>query len=82
MDKWLSPYRYNVTNQNASAFTTLGQMSAVTMAGLNPNLRICSAAACGAGTVLFDSAPVVIISLGSNWSSFTSADESENAEKV
>ena len=23
MDNWLSPYRYNITNQNASAFTTL-----------------------------------------------------------
>ena len=80
MDKWLSPFRYNITNQNASAFTTSGQMSALTIAALNPNLRICSAAGCGAGTALFDSAPVVIISLGENWSGFTSADEVENAE--
>ncbi len=77
MDSWLSPYRYAVTNQNGNAFTTAGQMSAVTMAALAPNLRICGSNTCA--TVLFDSAPAVILSLGADWSTFTSADEIENS---
>lgn len=78
MDSWLNPYRYSVTNQNASAFTTPGAMSTIGMAALAPDLQICDAAGCG--TVLFDSAPAVILSMGADWSTFTSADEVENAE--
>ncbi len=77
MDSWLSPYRYSVTNQNGNAFTTAGQMSATTMGVLAPDLRICDDNACG--TVLFSSAPAVILSLGANWSNFISADEVENS---
>ena len=77
MDSWLSPYRYSVTNQNGNAFTTAGQMSTVSMAALTPNLRICDSNTCA--TVLFDSAPAVILSLGADWATFTSADEVENS---
>ena len=77
MDSWLSPYRYAVTDQNGNAFTTAGQMSAVTMAALAPDLRICDSNTCA--TVLFDSAPAVILSLGADWATFTSADEVENS---
>lgn len=78
MDSWLNPYRYSVTNQNVSAFTTAGAMSLVGMAALTPDLQICDAAGCG--TVLFDSAPAVILSMGADWATFVSADEVENAE--
>lgn len=78
MDSWLNPYRYSVSNQNVSAFTTSGAMSTIGMAALTPDLQICDAAGCG--TVLFDSAPAVILSMGADWNTFTSADEVENAE--
>ena len=77
VDGWLSPYRYNVSNISASAFTTAGQMRALGIAALAPNLQICSAAACG--SVLFNSAPAVVVSLGANFATFTSADERANA---
>lgn len=76
-DSWLSPFRYSVTNQNGNAFTTAGQMSTVGMAALAPNLQICDSNTCA--TVLFDSAPAVILSLGANWDTFTSGDEVENS---
>lgn len=77
LDSWLSPYRYAVSNQNGNAFTTAGQMSVVTMGVLAPDLRICDSNTCA--TVLFDSAPAVILSLGADWATFTSADEVENS---
>lgn len=79
IDSWLSPYRYNVSNVSTSAFTTAGQMRTLGMGALAPNLQICSAAACGAGTVLFNSAPAVIVSLGANFATFTAADEVANS---
>lgn len=79
MDSWLSPYRYNVSNVSASAFTTAGRMRILGIAALAPNLQICTVAACGAGNVLFNSAPVVVVSLGANFATFTSADEVANS---
>ncbi|MEX0964846.1 MAG: type II secretion system protein [Pseudohongiellaceae bacterium] len=76
MDSWLNPYRYSVTNIDGSAFTTPGQISLLSV----PDLRVCSSAGCGAGTVLFDSAPAVVLSMGANWTTYTAADEVENAE--
>lgn len=79
VDSWLSPFRYNVTYQNGQAFTRTGQIQLTGMTTLNPDLRICSAAGCAGGTVLFDSAPAVVVSLGANFETFTSADERENS---
>ncbi|MFT4815751.1 MAG: type II secretory pathway pseudopilin PulG [Pseudohongiellaceae bacterium] len=79
MDSWLSPYRYNVSNVSASAFTTVGQMRTLGIAVLAPNLQICTAAACGAGTVLVNSAPAVVVTLGANFATFTSLDELANS---
>lgn len=79
VDSWLSPYRYNVTTQNGQAFTRTGQMQATGITALLPNLQICSASACGAGNVLVNSAPAVIVSLGANFATFTSADERANS---
>lgn len=79
VDPWLSPYRYNVTTANGNAFTTAGagSMQTIGMAALAPDLRVCTDAACG--TVIADSLPVVVVSLGANWSSFSGADEVENS---
>jgi len=79
VDGWLSPFRYNVSNVGGSAFTTAGGVRGLTLAGLSA-LQVCTVSACGAGNVLVDSAPAVIVSLGANWGTFTSAEERENAE--
>lgn len=79
VDGWLSPYRYNVTLQNGQAFTRADQMRTLGIAALTPNLQICTVAVCGAGNVLFNSAPAVVVSLGANFGTFTSADEVANS---
>jgi len=79
IDGWLSPYRYSITTANAAAFTN--QISAVTpLANLAPDLQICDSAACG--TILINSAPAVIYSLGADWDTFTSVDEVENSGEI
>lgn len=76
-DKWLNPYRYSVSNANADAFTTTNGMRTATMAVLVPDLRVCTSSACG--TVIVDSVPVVLLSLGADWDTFTSGNEVENS---
>lgn len=79
MDPWLSPYRYNVTNSNANAFTSPNGMRNATMAALAPAFRICTAAACGG--VVASAVPAVVLSLGPDWATFTGAavDATENS---
>ncbi len=81
--------RYAVTTANASAFTTAGQLRAIGMQALAPDLRVCrsgpgivgagAAATCGAGEVLSQTAVAVIHSLGANAATGgISADEIQN----
>ncbi len=91
LDPWGSPYRYSVTTSDANTdgswdFVTAGEMSVVTIALLQPDLTVCSTASgstattcAGSNVTLTERAPVIVYSLGKNWSSFTSADELENA---
>jgi prepilin-type N-terminal cleavage/methylation domain-containing protein len=74
-DEWLNPYRYYVVNSNGSAFTTANGMRNQGMAGLTPNFRVCGDAACG--TVLVNRIPVIIMSQGADWNTFTAADVDE-----
>jgi prepilin-type N-terminal cleavage/methylation domain-containing protein len=90
LDPWGSPIRYSVTNSDANAngnwdFVRPGEMRAVTLANLAPSLDICttttgsSATACASNaTTLTSSAPVVLVSLGKDWATATSADQLEN----
>ena len=90
LDPWGSPLRYSVTASDANAdgrwdFTTPGEMRAVTMPLLQPDLVICatsagaSATACnGSDVTLSDQSPAVLYSLGKDWASFSSADQQEN----
>lgn len=90
LDPWGSPLRYSVTASDANGdgrwdFTTAGEIQAVTMPALTPDLVICSTAtgamatACsGANVTLSDQSPAVVYSLGKDWTSFTSADQVEN----
>lgn len=78
MDDWLNPYRYSVSSALGNSYTT-ANFGGLTIAQLanSADLRVCSAPDCA--TVLANNLPAVIISLGANWASFTSAEEVENS---
>ena len=90
LDAWGSPIRYSVTNSDANAngnwdFVRPGEMRTVTLANLAPSLDICttttgsSATACASNaTTLTSTAPAVVLSLGKDWASASSADQLEN----
>lgn len=90
LDAWGSPIRYSVTNSDANGngnwdFVRPGEMRTVTLASLAPNLDICttttgsSATACASNaTTLSSNAPVILLSLGKDWATATSADQLEN----
>lgn len=90
LNPWGSPVRYSVTASDFDGngnwdFTFPGEMQAVTMPSLAPDLVVCSTAvgssavACsGANVTLAAQSPAVIYSLGKDWNSFSSADQLEN----
>ena len=90
LDPWGSPIRYSVSSSDADTdgnwdFVTPGAMRAVSLAGLRPDLVVCSAAAGSSSTAcasdnltLSAGAPLVVYSLGRDWPSFSSADQVEN----
>lgn len=90
LDPWGSPIRYSVTDSDADGngiwdFTSPGEMQSVTMSVLVPDLVVCSTAAgssataCGSTSVtLATRSPLVIYSLGKDWTSFASPDQLEN----
>ncbi|MDP2324962.1 MAG: prepilin-type N-terminal cleavage/methylation domain-containing protein [Gammaproteobacteria bacterium] len=90
LDAWGSPIRYSVTNSDANGngnwdFVRPGEMRAVTLASLAPSLDICTtttgstATACASNaTTLSSTAPAVIVSLGKDWATASSADQLEN----
>ena len=90
LDPWGSPLRYSVTNSDVDGdgnwdFVSPGEMRDVTMPLLQPDISVCSTAtgasntACASGAVtLAAQAPMIIYSLGKDWSSFNSPDQREN----
>ncbi len=90
LDPWGSPFRYSVSSSDVNAngawdFVTAGDMSAVSMPLLQPELTVCSTAsgasatACsGSNVTLTAGAPLIVYSLGKDWTTFTSPDEVEN----
>ncbi len=90
LDPWGSPLRYSVSASDANSdgrwdFVTPGELRNVTMAVLAPELVVCSSAAgssptaCASPNVtLTAQAPVLVYSLGKDWSSFSSGDQLEN----
>ena len=90
LDPGGSPLRYSVSSSDADGdgqwdFVTPGEMRDVTMPVLSPDLTVCSTSAgasstaCGtANDTLSNQAPVVVLSLGKDWNSFSSADQLEN----
>jgi hypothetical protein len=78
LDPWGNPLRYSVTNTAGTwDFTRTGRMKSVGIAALVPDLRVCREAACT--NVIVSNIPTVVISMGKNWATFTSADELANA---
>lgn len=90
LDAWGNPLRYSVSNSDVDSdgnwdFVQPGEMRNVTLGLLAPDLDVCnsaagaSATACGsAATILSATAPAVVLSLGRNYTTITSADELEN----
>lgn len=90
LDPWGAPLRYSVSSSDVNVdgtwdFITAGEMRLVTMSLLQPDISVCSTAAgssptaCASTNVtLTQQAPMVVYSLGKDWSSFTSADQLEN----
>ena len=90
LDAWASPLRYSVSAADMDAdgnwdFVAPGEMRDVGMASLTPDLVVCSTAAGSSAsacadpsTTLSDSAPLLVISLGKDWGSFSSTDQQEN----
>jgi len=91
LDPWGSPVRYSVSAADVDAdgnwdFTTSGELRDVGMPNLAPDLSVCStatgttASACGSATTTLSSwAPMIVYSMGEDWTSFSSADQLENA---
>ncbi len=93
LDPWMNPLRYSVSLLESApagipTFTSeegmklLFETPATLVAG--PTLlRVCNAADCPTpDSVLADTVPAVVISMGPNWATFTSADEVDNAGNV
>jgi hypothetical protein len=90
LDAWGNPLRYSVSSSDADGdgnwdFVHPGEMRNVTLGALAPDLDVCSSAAgasataCGsAATTLTATAPALVLSLGRNHTTITSADELEN----
>lgn len=90
LDPWGSPLRYSVSASDANAngswdFVTPGEIAAVGMPLLTPELAVCSsstgssATSCASNNLtLTAGSPLVIYSLGKDWPSFSSGDQVEN----
>lgn len=90
LDPWGRPIRYSVTRADSGGtgglwdFIGTGEMSAVGMATLAPDLVVCASAsnngtACSNGDAVASTVPVIFFSTGRDGGSFTSADQLENA---
>lgn len=89
LDAWGDPIRYSVSNGDADSdgnwdFVRPGEMRNVTLANLAPSLDVCSTAAgssptaCAGSATLTATAPAVLLSLGKDFATLSSADEQEN----
>ncbi|ALO45368.1 prepilin-type N-terminal cleavage/methylation domain-containing protein [Pseudohongiella spirulinae] len=85
-DPWGNPYRYSVSNRiqgaNRAFTSSVGMTALFAAAPLNNTnmLRVCRQAPCV--DIITDLAPAVVLSMGANWSSFSSANEVANAGNV
>ncbi len=90
LDPWGSPLRYSVSASDVNGdgtwdFVTAGEMRAVTMLLLQPEIVVCNAAAgssptacASAAETVADGATAIVVSLGKDWATFNSPDQVEN----
>lgn len=84
LDAWQNPYRYGVSRNGTNYFTSIAGVqsffnNSTTLLVSNTNMiRVCDIDDCS-GTTLADPAPAIIVSMGENWATFTSANETENS---
>ncbi len=90
LDPWGSVLRYSVSASDANTngvwdFLSDTEVATITLAGMTPELTVCStaagasASACGSsGDTVASAVPFVVYSLGKDWASFSSADQLEN----
>lgn len=93
LDSWNNPIRYSISTANGNALVNAGQMRAVGLDALAPDLRICdrastSGATCAGGAItVAQGLPFVLLSLGQDGSNFVglinpNTDEGENAAEA
>lgn len=83
LDAWQNPYRYGVSRNGTNYFTSVAGVQAffTTPALLVTNtdmIRVCDIDDCS-GITLADPVPALILSMGENWPTFTSTNETENS---
>ena len=86
LDAWQNPVRYSVSDATVTAgraFTSVAGMSELfndnDLGTLGANLfNVCDDDVCT--NTLINNSPAIILSMGDNWSSFSSDNETENAE--
>ena len=92
LDAWHNPYRYSVdqsnvdgSGQSTADFTTTGDMAAVGMPNLSPQLLVCTRAASNqncsdnGGTLRANHLVAVTLSMGADWATYSSLDQRANA---
>lgn len=86
VDAWANPLRYSLVitagagNPNYSDKASIQTFfnAGTTLTSTNM-LSVCSESACPGGTILATTVPAVVLSMGANWTSYTSTDELMNA---
>ncbi|MES2625949.1 MAG: type II secretion system protein [Pseudomonadota bacterium] len=82
LDPWQNPLRYSVASTMIPDFTNPSSIRTFFKNGtpLDPTnmLSVCSSTGCTAGTELATTVPAVIISMGADWASYSSAEEQAN----
>lgn len=85
LDPWQNPYRYSVASSTVSsgrAFTSTAGLKELfdenELTTITNTLRVCNEAAC-TGVVMSDRIPALVFSMGANWATYDSAEETENA---
>lgn len=83
LDPWQNPYRYSVASVTPSIYTTTAGIdtSFATVSTSNA-MRICSATTCSGTEILTDIAPAVVLTMGEDWITTTSAAELHNANNT
>lgn len=84
LDPWSNPYRYSVSVRNTASgrsFTSVAGLAFEFSNGpLTTTDMLCVSDTAGCtGVTIADMVPAVVLSMGANWPTFTSTNETENA---